>query len=137
MSNVNQLLAKAMSTTSEEEAMSCLRMARKKGKTFDTGESTTSGDKYKGEGAKYWYDKALYYYNEAKKRDGDLTRDQQTTLYRMYKNAEDEKAAARTDNYKLRKEIEMLKVKKPEGGWKIPVIFFQCLVILALVQMIH
>lgn len=35
MSKVNTLLAKAMSTTSEEEAISCLRMARKHGSTTD------------------------------------------------------------------------------------------------------
>ena len=136
--SINQLLAKAMSTTSEEEAMSCLRMARKKGKTFDMGSSSNSSTaEYKGQGPKYWYDKAAHYYNEAKKREGDLTREQQTQLYRMYKNAEEEKASVRVDNYKLRKELEILKAKKTEGQWKLPVIAFQFVIIMVLVQFIH
>jgi len=62
MSNINQLLTKALSTTSEDEAVSCLRMARKKGKTLDT---EVGGD-YNGHDAKYWYEKAASFYEEAK-----------------------------------------------------------------------
>jgi hypothetical protein len=137
MSNINQLLAKAMSTTSEEEAMSCLRMARKKGKTFDAETTSTSTSTYNGQGPKYWYDKAAYYYNEAKKREGDLTRDQQAQLFRMYRNAEDDKVAIKNDNYKLRKEIAELRTKKSDAGWKIAVICFQAFIIMGLVALNH
>lgn len=34
--STNQLIAKALSTTSEDEAIACLRMARKKGATIET-----------------------------------------------------------------------------------------------------
>lgn len=137
MSNVNQLLAKAMSTTSEEEAMSCLRMARKKGKTFDAEPASTSVSTYNGQGPKYWYDKAAYYYGEAKKREGSLTVEQEKQLFRMYKNAEDEKASARSENYKLRKEIELLRMKKSSIPWHIPVICLQAFIIMVLVALIN
>lgn len=57
MSNVNQLLAKALSTTSEEEAIACLRMARKK-----NGGATVQAD---NRDDAYWKNKAEYYYNLA------------------------------------------------------------------------
>lgn len=61
MSNVNQLLAKAMSTTSEEEAMSCLRLARKRSNVLDLNAGL-----HLNHTAKYWYDKALMLYNDSK-----------------------------------------------------------------------
>lgn len=136
MSNINQLLAKAMSTTSEEEAMSCLRMARKKGKTFDIGGSTSDA-KYKDQTAKYWYEKAAHYYNEAKKRDGDLTREQQTQLYRMYKNAEDARVELNLQRGRLEREISELKKVKSTKAWNMPVILLQAVIIIMLVQFIH
>lgn len=67
---IDQLLAKALSTSSEEEAMSCLRMARKKnaGKTTNVnvegaGFPSKSTGEYNGRSAKYWYDKALGLYH--------------------------------------------------------------------------
>lgn len=57
MSNVNQLLAKALSTDSEEEAISCLRMARKKNGDTSVQTDTQNDD--------YWKSKAKYYYNLA------------------------------------------------------------------------
>lgn len=133
--NINQLLAKAMSTTSEEEAMSCLRMARKKGKSFDDGaSSSTSSSLYNGQNAKYWYDKANHYYQEAKKRDGDLTREQQQHLWRMYRDAyrDAEKMAvdARMNNNKLLQQIERLKHKQPVG--LIVAVLVQALIIVVL-----
>lgn len=67
--SVNQLLAKAMSTSSEEEAMSCLRMARKRGTVFE--QASTSSSDYKGHDARYWYSKAEQYYDIAKKKQND------------------------------------------------------------------
>lgn len=57
MSNVNQLLAKALSTPSEQEAISCLRMARKKNNGADV-ETDNRDDAY-------WKNKAEYYYKLA------------------------------------------------------------------------
>ncbi len=57
MSNVEQLLAKAMSTTSEDEAIACLRMARKR--NLGTAASTEYS-------ADYWKQKAEQYYKIAK-----------------------------------------------------------------------
>ena len=48
--SANQLIAKALSTASEEEAIACLRMARKQGMSF-TGSST-----YKNKTAEQWYE---------------------------------------------------------------------------------
>jgi hypothetical protein len=108
-----------MSTTSEEEAMSCLRMARKKGKSFDAPESNTAT--YNGQTAKYWYDKAYVWYHEAKKRGEGLSREQQVTIYREYK-------ASLEANYNLRREVrelkEMLAQKKTDRS-KLPLIMLQ------------
>jgi len=113
MSTVNQLLAKAMSTSSEEEAMSCLRMARKKGNTFDDEVSTSS--EFKGQTAEYWYNKAVTYYNFAKKKQetSGLTIDQQNRLYKMYENAErtsttlhEKVSNLNTENSLLKRKIE-------------------------------
>lgn len=49
MAQIEQLLAKAMSTDSEDEAIACLRMARKQGKSFEPTGS------YKGKTAQEWY----------------------------------------------------------------------------------
>lgn len=53
MSQIDQLIAKALSTDSEDEAIACLRMARRQGK------STTKKDQgiYAGQSAKYWYER--------------------------------------------------------------------------------
>ncbi len=132
MSNVNQLLAKAMSTTSEEEAMSCLRMARKKGKSFDVGGD--SGE-YNGHSAKYWYEKAALYYNKAKEKSDGLSLEQQNQLFRMYKNAEDDRAKMSTEKRALEKEVYALK-NSNRGWWKFPVIMVQAMIIVLLLQMI-
>ena len=50
MTQIEQLLAKAISTDSEEEAIACLRMARKQGKSF------TAASSYKGKTAEQWYE---------------------------------------------------------------------------------
>lgn len=46
MNNVNQLLSKAMSTTNEEEAIACFRMARKRngGKTLQLDNSNEKNE---------------------------------------------------------------------------------------------
>ncbi len=136
MSNINQLLAKAMSTTSEEEAMSCLRMARKKGKTFDS--DITSSD-YNGHGAKYWYEKAALYYNKAKEKNDGLTPAQQQHLWNMYKSGEDSILRLRREKRDLEKQINGLKneLKNKSDGrwWMIPVMAIQFILILAMAQM--
>ena len=51
MAHIEQLLAKAMSTSSEEEAISCLKMARKHGNSVVVASNT-----YNGKTAQYWHD---------------------------------------------------------------------------------
>lgn len=112
MSVINQLLSKAMSTPSEEEAVACLKMARKKGNVFD-GDAVPST--YNGHTAKYWYDKAATYYNIAKKKQEPqvvgLSITQQQQLYNMYTNAEKERAAIHAETVHLRSQIKQLKQK--------------------------
>lgn len=57
----NQLIAKAISTTSDDEALACLRMAKKIG-----GEVQASIGEYNGKTAEYWYDKAKKLYDNNK-----------------------------------------------------------------------
>jgi len=70
MSQIDQLLAKALSTTSEEEAIACLRMARKKGGKY----APTCKPKpiytistYGGHTAKEWRDAAMQLRQESEK----------------------------------------------------------------------
>lgn len=110
MSTVNQLLAKAMSTSSDDEALACLKMARKKGNSLELVST-----EYNGQSAKYWYDKAVSYYNVAKKKQDQetkgLSQDQQKLLYNMYTNAETEKSRLQTNVMKLQSENRQLKAK--------------------------
>lgn len=74
MNKIDQLLAKAMSTQSEEEALACLKMARKHGNTYtgNLGENSnvkqepkkdnSTSHLHKGHSASYWFDRAEYYY---------------------------------------------------------------------------
>jgi hypothetical protein len=133
MSNVNQLLMKAMSTTSEEEAMSCLRMARKKGNSFDSVTSTSS--EYNGHGAKYWYDKAVLYYNRTKEDSNRLTAAQERQLWNMYKEADTNVARLAQEKNILERKLRDMELK-PSGWWKLPVIVLQTIIIMFLVQMI-
>lgn len=131
MSTVNQLLAKAMNTSSEDEAMACLRMARKKATSL---EESLSSD-YKGHDAKYWYTQAVAYYNKVQEKPAGLSADNQALLYKMYKNAEQ-------DNQKLVMEKRALEaqIRKMESkpNWRSPllslftVILFQSLIIIML-----
>ena len=134
MSNINQLLAKALSTTSEDEAMACLRMARKKGGRL---EDSSAPAEYNGHNAKYWYDKALKWYNEAKKKPQGLSQAQQQQLYKMYKSEEETVARLRQEKRALEKEVADLKDKNAGSSWKLPVIVFQALIIVVLVQFIR
>lgn len=110
MSTVNQLLAKAMSTSSDDEALACLKMARKKGNSLELVST-----EYNGQSAKYWYDKAVSYYNVAKKKQDQeaksLSQDQQKTLYNMYTLAETEKSRLQMNVMKLQSENRQLKAK--------------------------
>lgn len=133
MSNVNQLLAKALSTTSEDEAMACLRMARKKGGRLEDSESSSE---YNGHGAKYWYEKAALYYGKAKEKSDGLTPAQQQHLWNMYKSESESVSRLRREKFTLESEVRKLK-DQPTGWWKIPVIALQFIVIIVLVQFIH
>ena len=132
MSNVNQLLAKALSTSSEEEAMACLRMARKKGSRL---EDSSVPAEYNGHDAKYWYEKAAMYYTKAKEKSEGLTPTQQQQLWNMYKNESESVSRLRSEKRELESEVRKLK-DQPTGSWKIPVIAFQFMIILVLVQFI-
>ena len=134
MSNINQLLAKAMSTTSEEEAMSCLRMARKKGKTLD-GDITSSD--YNGHGAKYWYEKAVQYYNKTKEKNDGLiaVAAQQKHLWDMYKSEEESVTRLLREKVLLQREINELKNKSDGRWWMVPVMAIQFILIIVLAQM--
>ena len=130
MSNINQLLAKALSTASEDEAVACLRMARKKGKTLDT---EVSGD-YNGHDAKYWYEKASSFYRTIKENGDNL--ETAKTYRRMYHSESLTVLNQRGTIIKLEAEIKALK-NKPSGWWYWPVMVFQVMLIIVLVQLIH
>lgn len=57
---MSQLLAKALSTSSEEEAIACLRMACKR------NEKIEGSALYRGNSAEYWFNKAYAQYISAK-----------------------------------------------------------------------
>ena len=61
--SVEQLIAKALSTTSEDEAIACLRMARKRGGKL---ESATQKDLVDGKNAEYWHKIAVHWYKKYK-----------------------------------------------------------------------
>jgi hypothetical protein len=124
--SVNQLLAKAMSTSSEEEALACLRMARKKGKTF---EAVGSGD-YNGHDAKYWYEKAASFYQKAKEHN-ELA-DTVKTYARMYHNETLSVLSQRETIRRLESQIRQLK-DKPTGWWHYPVMATQLIALILLV----
>lgn len=127
MSNVNQLLSKALSTASEDEAMACLRMARKKGGSIE--ESTSSGD-YNGHDAKYWYDKATIWYNHAKE-----TKENSVNLHRWYKQEETENSRLKVKALVLERENEKLKLKKELPKWHIPLMSLQFMIIFILLAL--
>lgn len=95
--DVNQILAKAMSTSSEEEAIACLRMARKRGGQI------AQTDAYNQHGAKHWYEKAREYYTIAK---------QVQEYYAMYAKARDEKRELENKVRRLKAEI-----KRRDAKW--------------------
>lgn len=129
MSNVNQLLAKALSTTSEDEAMACLRMARKKGGQL---ESPNTHVDYNGHSAEYWYEKAALYYQKLKAQQDGLTLTQQQHLWRKYKEAEKQIAGLTVKNRELTKKLE---AHTSHRWWLIPLMMIQFIFIL--IQFIH
>ena len=98
MSKVNQLLEKAISTSSEEEAVSCLRMARKhhKGGSVSVSANSTSD----GKSAQYWKEQAHRYFNLAQERDALALR-----LAREHSDYLGRYNSALTENSKLRREV--------------------------------
>ncbi len=133
MSAVNQLLAKALSTTSEEEAMSCLRMARKKTSTFDSPVSVSTPTEYRGHDAKYWYDKASYYYTELKYNGSEEVK----RLWTLYHNEMEVAKKLGQDKIELEIEIRKMKIANQKVRWHIPLMMFQFIIIITLVQLIH
>ncbi len=114
MSTTDQLIAKAMSTTSEDEAIACLRMARKKGgKVTQSFETKVEDTTYNGHTAKYWYEKALAYYNYHKQNANSA--DLQTLKYMydrlkyMYDSLSTEHRSLMSKNYSLQKQVRDLK----------------------------
>lgn len=99
-----------MSTSSDDEAFACLKMARKKSNTLEL--NSGSGE-YNGQSAKYWYDKAVSYYNVAKKKqeNNGLSPEQQSMLYNLYKNAESEKMKLYGEAAELRRVKATLEAK--------------------------
>lgn len=104
MVDTRQLLAKALSTSSEEEAISCLRMARKKGGSLDA--SPTNSQSFRGGTINQWYDKAVQYhklYNDLKQ--SKMAPSEKSELWKsMYLEVLVEKQ-------KLKYEVESLKEK--------------------------
>ena len=119
--SINQLLAKALSTTSEDEAMTCLRMARKRGGKL---EDSSAPAEYNGHDAKYWYE----LYHQANAQSDRMTQEQQKHLYRMYQNEVERVARLRREKHALESEIR--------SSWKIYVIIAQLCIILVLLQLI-
>lgn len=136
--STNQLLAKALSTTSEDEAIACLRMVRKRGgKLEDSGASTL----YKGHDARYWHDLAYTFYREAKKPKAPsdtlgLTQEEQKHLYRMYQDQVSRASRLTEEKRELESEIRKLK-NGSNDSWKITVIMAQFLVIIVLLGFIR
>lgn len=82
MTKVNQLLEKALSTSSEDEAISCLRLARKRhtGETVSVSPSTASSKFNDGVD---WKKETYKYYNIAVERDNLLTESRKRAEYFM------------------------------------------------------
>ncbi len=134
MSAVNQLLAKALSTTSEEEAMSCLRMARKKTSTFDSPVSTSTPTEYRGHDAKYWYDKASYYYTELKYNRSE---EEVKRLWTLYHNEMEVAKKLGQDKIELEIKVRKMKIANQKVWWHVPLMMFQFIMIIILLQLIH
>lgn len=98
MSKVNQLLEKAISTSSEEEAVSCLRMARKHHKGGSVSVSANSASD--GKSAQYWKEQAHRYFNLAQERDALALR-----LAREHAEYLGRYNTALVENSKLRREV--------------------------------
>lgn len=114
MKTIDQLLAKAMSTSSEDEAIACLRMARKKGGNTEPTNSSSGEDVYNGHNAKYWYEKANVYYQKLKQKPekpagGGLSLEQQSILLKMYENAEKQRVIAQENLYRTQTSLNQTK----------------------------
>lgn len=106
MSKVNQLLAMAMSTTSEDEAIACLRMARKQGGTVQLDNKTEDKD------TKYWRDKANHYYNMAVTLNGQLkmARNSADHWEYHYRHTDTLRVKAESANTELSFHVTVLKI---------------------------
>lgn len=104
MSKVDQLLAKALSTTSEEEAIACLRMARKQPgvEKTTTKQTDTNID---------WYAKAEQYYKLSRDLQHSLnsSRRSHEQTYKQMNEFNSMYYSAYNDCEKLRGEMRNLK----------------------------
>ena len=125
---MSQLLAKALSTASEEEAIACLRMARKRGETVAAVGAST----YRGQTAEYWYNKGLSLYYDLKKKEAGLSESEQKTLWSMYKNSAESARQLREEKLALEKRIKHLD-KRPTH-WVYPLLALQTIIIIILAQ---
>ena len=99
MTKVNQLLEKALSTQSEEEALSCLRLARKR----HTGEAVsvkeTESPVVQRSKEEYWRDQANKYFRIASERDLECSsyRERANNYKMLYKECYLQNASLRGD----------------------------------------
>lgn len=103
MSKVDQLLAKALSTTSEDEAIACLRMARKQ----PSAEKSSANPDTNVD----WYAKAVHYYKLSKdlqynlnkaRSSHEFTYKQMTEFNSMYYSAYNDCVKLRIDMRNLK-----------------------------------
>jgi len=97
MSKINTLLAKAMSTSSEDEAISCLRMARKHGSAIEVATDDSN--------------KSSASVERLQKHISKLTADN-ITLQRMYVSELEAKMAVQTRLQRIGKQLK-IEQKKP------------------------
>ncbi len=76
MSKINQLLEKAISTPSEEEAISCLRMARKHGRSESVSVGASSAEEY-------WKVQANKYYQLAQRASANADKSSASATHFM------------------------------------------------------
>lgn len=92
MTKVNQLLEKALSTQSEEEAISCLRLARKR----HTGEAVSAGTSAVSQSKElYWREQAEKYFRVSQGYDKQATMSRKLAAEYMDKYLESMKMSQR------------------------------------------
>lgn len=129
MSTVNQLLSKAMSTTSEDEAIACLRMARKRENAGNIDAQVD--DKHKDKSAEYWYKKAELYYKKAKEAADKLNAatSHVQVIIASLRASNTTNAVLSNKNENLRREVDKLKKDIREKDAKLSIAGFAIIVL--------